>query len=267
MKGRPTPERKVCVEMKTSLNKKMTAAGALLLLLLALATLPVQAEGNPNDSYTGTTRTITHPVMPDREWTILFSGQLQPDQPYHESIYVRNEAGKKMETRLEISGNRLTVIPAAYYEPDSSYYLYIGSDIASVDGRPVGEARRFMFTTAPHSLEGRRMEEQVKIPTRKVWRVSFSQPVQEESLKPESIYVTDERGKVIPTRLSLAEDLPPHEQNRVVKVEPVERYNYETLYYLFVRNVLSREGEALEQPVWMKFTTGEEYRFEILKEF
>ncbi len=88
-------------------------------------------------------------VAVDHKWTITFNYFLKPESVNSNNIYIKDETGEPVGTRLEINpdGKSVQVIPHANYEHNQVYYLYITKDLSSADGRKLKENIRMKFTT------------------------------------------------------------------------------------------------------------------------
>lgn len=92
--------------------------------------------------------------------------------------------------------------------------------------------------------------EKINVSVDKEWAIQFNNEVDETTITPENIYITDSNKNKIEIGISLSNE------KDLVNVTPVNHYNYETDYYLYItKDVCSVNGTGLKQLTRMKFTT------------
>ena len=82
--------------------------------------------------------------------------------------------------------------------------------------------------------------------TSKAWTVKFSQPLKEETVKCESVYITCEDGNSIPVSYEYSEI--------ELKVIPEQDYTPGETYTLWIKDLKSQEGTPLNENIKMQFT-------------
>jgi hypothetical protein len=93
------------------------------------------------------------------------------------------------------------------------------------------------------------LESKKEVPSSKEWTVTFNMPLDPKSVNNQTIYIVDEWGYRIDTKVLCRED------GRSVIVQPVRPYREGYTYELVIgKGVKSLEGVSLKQPVRMLFT-------------
>lgn len=81
-----------------------------------------------------------------------------------------------------------------------------------------------------------------------IWRVKFSTPLDPSSVNATTMYLSDEGGRALATRIRY------DAENTTIEVAPKEPYAEEMSYYLNITTkVKSRGGQQLKSPIQVKF--------------
>ncbi|WP_339148603.1 MULTISPECIES: beta-propeller domain-containing protein [unclassified Sutcliffiella] len=91
----------------------------------------------------------TQTVLSNKTWMLTFTKEFKKESiDQDESIYVTDKDGNRVESRLEISDDHVTVMPPdGGYDPKKGpYVLHISGDIESVDGKKLDEQKNIKFT-------------------------------------------------------------------------------------------------------------------------
>lgn len=87
------------------------------------------------------------------------------------------------------------------------------------------------------------------VPVDKAWTISFTMPLNENTINGQNIYVTDAVGQRLPVIIT------PGSDGMTVKISPQEYYISGQTYYLYIKSgVCSRENKHLPASLRMKFT-------------
>ncbi|KMJ56854.1 hypothetical protein AB685_19200 [Bacillus sp. LL01] len=106
---------------------------------------PFAVNGTGNSISTKDTQT----VLSNKTWMLTFTKEFKKDTIQQgESIYVTDKNGDRVEAKLELSDDYVTVSPPnGGYDPRKGpYELHISGDIESVDGKKLGEQKKIKFT-------------------------------------------------------------------------------------------------------------------------
>ncbi|WP_227938685.1 Ig-like domain-containing protein [Alkalihalobacillus deserti] len=91
-------------------------------------------------------------------------------------------------------------------------------------------------------------EQQTSKDRTKEWTIALSSEVNDESLHHQAVYVTTTDGRIVGTELTLGED------SKSVKVKPLENYQINQSYYLYITDGLtSVSGSLIQDQIVMKF--------------
>ncbi|SOB90757.1 Ig-like domain-containing protein [Ureibacillus xyleni] len=210
-----------------------------------------QKEPNFNDQFKGKTSEAKTKVMADKVWNVQLNQTLQPASINEKTVYMYNEAGEKVEIKVQLTNNNRTisVSPKTYYKPGTKYYLYLSDEIKSSFGTPLKETERFVFETTAYSLETGKWLEKNNVSAQKAWTVSFNSNVKKELVSGERIFVTDEQGQKVAVNLEVT-------SSNIVTVTPKEPYQVNKTYYLFIQDLASSQDVKQKEQTWMKFTVG-----------
>ncbi|MGH4122531.1 MAG: protease complex subunit PrcB family protein [Clostridium sp.] len=88
-------------------------------------------------------------VVEDKEWTIKFNISIKNLNFTHDTVYVLDSLGNKMDVELSVSYDKTyaKVIPITNYKSSETYYLFISKDIAEEwKNKSTIEGYRMMFT-------------------------------------------------------------------------------------------------------------------------
>ena len=81
-----------------------------------------------------------------------------------------------------------------------------------------------------------------------VWRVRFNIPLDPHTVNKDTMYVTNSQNQKL--RSYIRYDT----KNEIIEVEPLEPYSTNEYYFLTItKNVKSRGGQSLKEPVQIKF--------------
>ena len=81
-----------------------------------------------------------------------------------------------------------------------------------------------------------------------VWRVRFNIPLDLHTVNKDTMYVTNSQNQKL--RSYIRYDT----KNEIIEVEPLEPYSTNEYYFLTItKNVKSRGGQSLKEPVQIKF--------------
>ena len=81
-----------------------------------------------------------------------------------------------------------------------------------------------------------------------VWRVRFNIPLDQNTVNKDTMYVTNSQNQKL--RSYIRYDT----KNEIIEVEPLEPYSTNEYYFLTItKNVKSRGGQSLKEPVQIKF--------------
>ena len=81
-----------------------------------------------------------------------------------------------------------------------------------------------------------------------VWRVRFNIPLVPHTVNKDTMYVTNSQNQKL--RSYIRYDT----KNEIIEVEPLEPYSTNEYYFLTItKNVKSRGGQSLKEPVQIKF--------------
>jgi hypothetical protein len=85
--------------------------------------------------------------------------------------------------------------------------------------------------------------------SQKVWTIAFSQPFKESTIKSSTVYVEDEKYRLVYTDVTLSDD------RKSIIVTPRNAYQENTSYRLNITNdVASEKGKKLEKGIVLPFT-------------
>ncbi len=90
----------------------------------------------------------TQTVLSNKTWMLTFTKEFKKDTIQQgESIYVTDKNGDRVEAKLELSDDYVTVSPPnGGYDPSKGpFELHISGDIESVDGKKLGEQKKIQF--------------------------------------------------------------------------------------------------------------------------
>ncbi len=81
-----------------------------------------------------------------------------------------------------------------------------------------------------------------------VWRVRFNTPLDPHTVNKDTMYVTNSQNQKLPSYIRY------DTENEIIEVEPLEPYSTNEYYFLTItKNVKSRGGQSLKEPVQIKF--------------
>lgn len=81
-----------------------------------------------------------------------------------------------------------------------------------------------------------------------VWRVRFNIPLDSHTVNKETMYVTNSQNQKLQSYIRY------DTKNEIIEVEPLEPYSTNEYYFLTItKNVKSRGGQSLKEPVQIKF--------------
>lgn len=81
-----------------------------------------------------------------------------------------------------------------------------------------------------------------------MWRVRFNIPLDPHTVNKDTMYVTNSQNQKL--RSYIRYDT----KNEIIEVEPLEPYSTNEYYFLTItKNVKSRGGQSLKEPVQIKF--------------
>ena len=81
-----------------------------------------------------------------------------------------------------------------------------------------------------------------------VWRVRFNIPLGPHTVNKETMYVTNSQIQKLQSYIRY------DTKNEIIEVEPLEPYSTNEYYFLTItKNVKSRGGQSLKEPVQIKF--------------
>lgn len=100
----------------------------------------------PGSSIDGNKTVIPYKVNADKAWQVGFSENIDAATVDKDSVYVTDESGNKVDVKLGVSDNVLTITPANNYTSGKTYDLYIGSKVSGKDGKAVTKALEYEFT-------------------------------------------------------------------------------------------------------------------------
>lgn len=99
------------------------------------------------------------------------------------------------------------------------------------------------------SLSWVQLDTKKGVPQDKIWSIIFTQPINQSTLNKSSIYIRDNNGNMVDTKLSLSEN------GKTVKITPISNYTPNHAYYLYITNRLqSTSSSPLSRPKCMTFT-------------
>ena len=81
-----------------------------------------------------------------------------------------------------------------------------------------------------------------------VWRVRFNIPLDPHTVNKETMYVMNSQNQKLQSYIRY------DTKNEIIEVEPLEPYSTNEYYFLTItKNVKSRGGQSLKEPVQIKF--------------
>lgn len=103
------------------------------------------------------------------------------------------------------------------------------------------------------------LEDKVTYDVNKVWSITFTLPVDPQSINPNTIYLKDSNGDIVPTTLT--------SKDNIVDIVPVTSYEKNKRYTIYVGpNIKSLSGKTLTSNVQVHFTVEDELKGEQLKQ-
>ena len=81
-----------------------------------------------------------------------------------------------------------------------------------------------------------------------MWRVRFNIPLDPHTVNKETMYVMNSQNQKLQSYIRY------DTKNEIIEVEPLEPYSTNEYYFLTItKNVKSRGGQSLKEPVQIKF--------------
>ncbi len=98
-------------------------------------------------------------------------------------------------------------------------------------------------------ISGNKVKQDLRFKTGNfVWRVRFNIPLDPHTVNKDTMYVTNSQNQKL--RSYIRYDT----KNEIIEVEPLEPYSTNEYYFLTItKNVKSRGGQSLKEPVQIKF--------------
>ncbi|RME51052.1 MAG: hypothetical protein D6795_08955, partial [Deltaproteobacteria bacterium] len=156
--------------------------------------------------------------------------------------------------RLTEGERVLRFTPLSELAEATRHRFTISTAVADVAGNPLAEAIEVEFTTEdgipPAVLSVDPPDGATNVPPEVTLHVTFSEPIDEATLTPASVRLTDAGGGEVPLFLHLHE-----ETLDIVPLSPLEGETTHTLH--LAGTITDRAGNALEETFSSTFTTGE----------
>jgi outer membrane protein assembly factor BamB len=203
-----------------------------------------------NTNFDGKVNTNSKKQMPDKEWNIQFTKEVDPKTVTEDNIYVLDSKGSKVDVELKSSVKGVTIKPVQNYKLGETYDLYVTKNIHSKSGKLIKQPIKYDFTIGNIPLSNKKMGEYTNISQTKEWIIKFTQTIDIKAFDSKAIKVVDENCNEIEVESAIVD-------SHSINVKPKNPYEKGKVYYLVVGGLKSEQGKELKETAWIKFSVDE----------